>query len=112
MLAWQLSNTLDSAFCVHTLESPSGCYGKPEIFNTDQDSQFTSGTFTWRLLEAGVQVSMDGRGRWMDNLFIEPLWRSLKYESVYLADPEDGFQGEQMIGEWLEFCNRRRPHSA
>ena len=89
-----------------------GGYGKPEIFNTDQGSQFTSETFTGRLLEAGVQVSMDGRGGWMDTLFIEWLWRQLKYESVYLAEPEVGFQAERMIGERLEIYNRRRPHSA
>ena len=111
-LAWQLSNTLDSGFCVNALESAFGGYGKPEIFNTDQGSQFTSETFTGRLLEAGVRVSMDGRGRWMDNLFIERLWRSLKYESLYLAEPEDGFEAKRMIGQWLEFYNRRRPHSA
>ena len=110
-LAWQLSNTLDSGFCVEALEAALGGYGKPEIFNTDQGTQFTSEAFTGRLLEAGVQVSMDGRGRWMDNLFIERLWRSLKYESVYLAEPEDGFEAERMIGEWLEFYNRKRPHS-
>ena len=111
-LAWQLSNTLDSGFCVEALDSALGGYGKPEIFNTDQGTQFTSEAFTGRLLEVGVQVSMDGRGRWMDNLFIERLWRSLKYESVYLAEPEDGFEAERMIRQWLEFYNRRRPHSA
>ena len=110
-LAWQLSNTLDSGFCVEALEAALGGYGKPEIFNRDQGTQFTSEAFTGRLLEAGVQVSMDGRGRWMDKLFIERLWRSLKYESVYLAEPEDGFEAERLIGEWLEFYNRKRPHS-
>src|SRR5271157_3690306 len=82
VLSWRLSNTMDASFCVATLEEALARYGKPEIFNTDQGSQFTSADFTGVLIEAGVRVSMDGRGRWMDNVFIERVWRSLKYEDV------------------------------
>ena len=87
-------------------------HGQPEIFNTDQGSQFTGFAFTGRLRAAGVQISMDGRGRCMDNIFIERLWRSLKYEAVYLHDLADGFQARRVIGEWIDFYNAERPHSA
>ena len=87
-------------------------YGKPEIFNTDQGSQFTSRAFTGRLLAAGVRISMDGRGRCMDNVFIERLWRSLKYEAVYLHDLAGGFEAERVIDAWMTFYNTERPHSA
>ena len=83
-LAWRLSNTMDVSFCLAALEEALAKFGKPEIFNTDQGSQFTSAAFTEALAKAGVAISMDGRGRWMDNVFIERLWRSLKYEDVYL----------------------------
>ena len=84
VLSWRMSNTLDADFCVRALDEALARYGRPEIFNTDQGSQFTSRDFTGRLLKAGVQISMDGRGRWADNVFIERLWRSLKYEDVHL----------------------------
>ena len=87
-------------------------YGKPEIFNTDQGSQFTSLDFTGVLKDAEVTISMDGRGRCMDNIFIERLWRSLKYEAVYLHELTDGFVAQRVIGEWIGFYNTTRPHSA
>ena len=112
VLAWRLSNTLDSAFCVAALEEALARFGKPEIFNTDQGSQFTSAAFTGRLEAAGVRVSMDGRGRWMDNVFIERLWRSLKYEEVYLKGYADGREARAGIAAWIAFYNGRRPHQA
>ena len=87
-------------------------YGTPKIFNTDQGSQFTSFEFTGALKAAGIAISMDGRGRCMDNIFIERLWRSLKYEAVYLHELTDGFKAERVIGEWIDFYNTERPHSA
>jgi putative transposase len=87
-------------------------FGKPEIFNTDQGSQFTSAAFTGALIEASVAISMDGRGRWMDNVFIERLWRSLKYEDVYLKGYADGRDAAHGIAEWVAFYNERRPHQA
>ena len=105
MLAWRLSNTLDAAFCVEALEEALTRHGQPEIFNTDQGSPFTGFAFTGRLRAAGVQISMDGRGRCMHNIFIERLWRSLKYEAVYLRDLADGFQSRRVIGEWIDFYN-------
>ena len=110
--AWRLSNTLDAGFCVEALEEARTRHGQPEIFNTDQGSPFTGFAFTGRLRAAGVQISMDGRGRCMDNIFIERLWRSLKYEAVYLHDLADGFQARRVIGEWIDFYNAERPHSA
>ncbi len=112
VLAWRLSNTMDAAFCVEALNDALDRYGKPEIFNTDQGSQFTSFDFTGRLKDAEVTVSMDGRGRCMDNIFIERLWRSLKYEAVHLHELTDGFHAEHVIGEWIAFYNSERPHSA
>ncbi len=105
VLAWRLSNTMDARFCVEALEEALARYGRPEIFNTDQGSQFTSTDFTGVLKDAGVAISMDGRGRCMDNIFIERLWRSLKYEAVYLHEMTDGFKAEQVIGEWMS-CPR------
>ena len=87
-------------------------YGQPEIFNTDQGSQFTSLDFTGVLKNASIRISMDGRGRCMDNIFIERLWRSLKYEAVYLHELTDGFHAERVIGEWIGFYNTERPHSS
>ena len=87
-------------------------HGRPEIFNTDQGSQFTSPRFTGLLTTAGIRVSMDGRGRWMDNVFIERLWRSLKYECVYLHAFELGSEARAGIGQWIEYYNAARPHSA
>ena len=112
VLAWRLSNTMDTEFCLAALaEALEGC-GIPEIFNTDQGSQFTSIAFTGQLEATGIRCSMDGRGRCLDNVFIERLWRSLKYEAVYLRDLEDGFEAQRVIGEWVEFYNETRPHSA
>jgi putative transposase len=112
VLAWQLSNTMDAPFCVAALEQALARFGRPEIFNTDQGSQFTSAVFTGTLMAAGVRISMDGRGRWMDNVFIERLWRSLKYEDVYLKGYSDGREARAGIGEWVAFYNSRRPHQA
>jgi len=112
VLAWRLSNTMDVSFCVAALEEALARFGRPEIFNTDQGSQFTSATFTGTLAAAGVRISMDGRGRWMDNVFIERLWRSLKYEDVYLKGYADGREARAGIGAWIAFYNTRRPHSA
>ena len=112
VLAWRLSNTMDAAFCIKALNEALGQYGRPEILNTDQGSQFTSFEFTGTLKDAGIAISMDGRGRCMDNIFIERLWRSLKYEAVYLHELTDGFKAERVIGEWIGFYNTARPHSA
>ena len=112
VLAWRLSNTLDSRFCLEALREALARYGKPAIFNTDQGSQFTSLDFTGVLKDAGVAISMDGRGRCLDNIFIERLWRSLKYEAVYLHEMTDGFAAERVIGDWIAFYNTERPHSA
>jgi putative transposase len=112
VLAWRLSNTLDADFCVAALKEALARYGRPKIFNTDQGSQFTSLAFIGTLNDAGVAISMDGRGRCMDNIFIERLWRSLKYEAVYLHDLTDGFVAERVIGAWIDFYNTERPHSA
>lgn len=112
VLAWRLSNTLDAEFCIEALEEALARYGRPEIFNTDQGSQFTSPRFTGLLTEAGVRVSMDGRGRWMDNVFIERLWRSMKYECVYLHAFETGSEARAGLGRWITYYNTDRPHSA
>ena len=112
VLAWRLSNTMDTRFCVEALNEALARSGKPGIFNTDQGSQFTSFEFTGVLKDAEVAISMDGRGRCMDNIFIERLWRSLKYEAVYLHELTDGFKAERVIGEWIDFYNTERPHSA
>jgi len=112
VLAWRLSNTMDARFCIEALNDALAKHGKPEIFNTDQGSQFTSLEFTDTLREADIKISMDGRGRCMDNIFIERLWRSLKYEAVYLHELTDGFAAERVIGEWMDFYNTIRPHSA
>jgi putative transposase len=111
VLAWRLSNTMDAWFCLEALNEALARYGKPEIFNTDQGSQFTSFDFTGVLKTAKVTISMDGRGRCMDNIFIERLWRSLKYEAVYLHELTDGFKAERVIGDWINFYNTERPHS-
>jgi putative transposase len=112
VLAWRLSNTMDVSFCVSALEAALARFGTPAIFNTDQGSQFTSAAFTGRLAAAGVKISMDGRGRWMDNVFIERLWRSLKYEDIYLKGYADGREVRAGIAEWIAFYNGRRPHQA
>jgi len=112
VLSWRLSNTLEASFCVSALEEALARFGKPEIFNTDQGSQFTSAAFTGTLMAAGIRVSMDGRGRWMDNVFIERLWRSLKYEDIYLKGYADGREARAGIAAWITFYNLQRPHQA
>ena len=112
VLSWRLSNTLDADFCIAALEEAMNRYGVPEIFNTDQGSQFTSLEFTQVLKDAGVAISMDGKGRWMDNVFIERLWRSVKWECVYLREFETGSQARQALGNWFCFYNEQRPHTA
>ncbi len=111
VLSWRLSNTMDSSFCVAALEEAINRYGVPEIFNTDQGSQFTSYEFTSSLKDAGIRISMDGKGRWMDNVFIERLWRSVKYECVYLREFNTGSQARDELGRWFHFYNWKRPHS-
>ena len=112
VLSWRLSNSLDADFCVAALEDALARYGKPEIFNTDQGVQFTSECHTGALLQAGISISMDGRGRALDNVFIERLWRSLKYEEVYLKDYRDGHEARSGIENYLEFYNKDRPHQS
>jgi len=112
VLSWRLSNTMDVSFCVSALEEALARFGRPEIFNTDQGSQFTSATFTGTLARAGIRISMDGRGRWMDNVFIERLWRSLKHEDIYLKGYADGREARAGIASWIAFYNTRRPHQA
>ena len=112
VLSWRLSNTLDARFCTEALTEALERYGRPEIFNSDQGSQFTSLEFTSVLKDSGVAISMDGRGRCLDNIFIERLWRSLKYEAVYLHELSDGFAAQRVISRWMEFYNTLRPHSA
>jgi putative transposase len=111
VLAWRVSNTMDVEFCLEALEQALTRFGKPDIFNTDQGSQFTSPRFTGVLQEAGIRISMDGRGRWMDNVFIERLWRSLKYECVYLHAFETGSELRTGLSKWIGYYNARRPHS-
>ena len=112
VLAWRLSNTLETTFCVEALQDALASYGQPEIFNTDQGSQFTSEDFTDVLHGLDVKISMDGKGRCIDNVFVERLWRSLKYEEVYL-NPYDSFSEARIgIGRYFEFFNNERPHSA
>ena len=110
VLAWRLSNTLDTEFCVDALEEALSRYGTPEIFNTDQGAQFTSELFTQVLKDAGVRISMDGKGRWIDNVFIERVWRSLKYEEVYLKAYENVAQAIRGIGDYFDLYNEQRPH--
>ena len=112
VLSWRLSNTLDGSFCVSALEEALARFGKPAIFNTDQGCQFTAAAFTGTLAAAGVRISMDGCGRWMDNVFIERLWRSLKYEDIYLKGYADGREAKAGIASWITFYNGRRPHQA
>jgi putative transposase len=112
VLSWRLSNTMDVSFCTEALEEALARFGKPEIFNSDQGSQFTSATFTTILERAGIGISMDGRGRCMDNIFIERLWRSLKHEDIYLKHYADGREARAGISRWFAFYNDRRPHQA
>jgi putative transposase len=112
ILAWRVSNTMDVDFCIEALEEALARFGRPERFNSDQGSQFTSLDFTRILLAAGVKISMDGLGRWMDNVFIERLWRSLKYECVYLHAFETGSESRAGLRWWIDYYNGRRPHSS
>jgi putative transposase len=112
VLAWRLSNTLAAEFCVEALEEALSRYGRPEIFNTDQGSQFTSDDFTGTLKRHGVMISMDGKGRCMDNIFVERLWRSLKYEEVYLHAYASVAEANAGIGGWLKFYNTERQHQS
>ena len=112
VLSWRLSITMEAAFCVEALEEALARHGKPEIFNTDQGSQFTSQEFTGVLLKAGVAISMDGKGSWRDNVFVERLWRSIKYEEIYLKAYDSVGEARQSIGRYLTFYNGGRPHSS
>ena len=112
VLAWRISNTMDTSFCLAALDDALARFGRPEIFNTDQGSQFTSAAFTGALTAAGIKISMDGRGRWMDNVFIERLWRSLKHEDLYLKSYADGHEATEGIARWMEFYNHERLHQA
>jgi len=112
VLAWRLSNTLGAEFCVETLEEALSRYDRPEIFNTDQGSQFTSDNFTGTLKRHGITISMDGKGRCMDNIFVERLWRSLKYEEVYLNAYATVAEAQEGIGAWLDFYNAERQHQS
>ena len=111
VLSWCLSNTLDDSFCVEALEEALR-KGRPDIFNTDQGAQFTSEAFTELLQQHGVWISMDGKGRYSDNLFIERLWRTVKYEEVYLKAYQDGRDARAGIGDYFRFYNAERPHQA
>ncbi len=112
VLTWRLSNSLDSDFCVEALEEALSIYGTPEIFNTDQGTQFTSEAFTGVLKDAGVDISMDGKGRWVDNVFVERLWRSVKYEDVYLKAYETVSEARNGIGTYRNFYNSERRHQS
>jgi len=112
VLSWRLSNTLEADFCVAALNEALARYGRPGVFNTDQGSQFTSEAFVGVLEKHGIDISMDGRGRWMDNVMIERLWRTLKYDCVYLNAWETGSEAREGIGRWIERYNGRRPHSS
>jgi len=112
VLSWRISNTMDTNFCIEALEEAIAIYGCPEVFNSDQGSQFTSIDFTDVLKKNNIQISMDGKGRWMDNVFIERLWRSLKYECIYLHAFESGQETRQGIKKWITLYNNERPHSS
>jgi putative transposase len=111
VLSWRLSNTLEGSFCIEALEEALSV-ARPEIFNSDQGSQFTAAAFTSRLESHGVAVSMDGRGRALDNVFVERLWRSVKYEEVYLRDYADGWEAEERLGAYFRFYSHQRVHQA
>lgn len=112
VLSWRVSNTMDASFCLEALEEAISRHGAPEIFNTDQGSQFTSDAFTGRLKSHDIKISMDGKGSWRDNVFVERLWRSVKYEEVYLKAYESVTEARRSIGIYLDFYNARRPHSS
>ena len=112
VLSWGVSITMEAAFCVDVLEQALAGHGRPEIFNTDQGSQFTGAAFTGVLIENGIAISMDGKGAWRDNVFVERLWRSVKYEEVYLKAYDSAGEARASIGRYLAFYNGRRPHSS
>ena len=112
VLSWRLSNTLTTDFCLEAVEESLQRYGTPEIFNTDQGSQFTSSDFVELLRHHGIQQSMDGKGRWVDNVFVERLWKSVKYEEVYLHAYDSVAQAKQGLERYFRFYNQRRPHSS
>jgi len=112
VLSWRLTNSLDTAPCIEALEEAIETYGKPEIFNSDQGCQFTSEDFTRVLKDHQIRISMDGKGRWMDNVFIERLWRSLKYEEVYLKAYDTVAEARRSIGNWMDFYNEERRHAS
>jgi putative transposase len=112
ILAWRLSNTMDASFCIDAVEAALTQYGSPQIFNTDQGSQFTSAEFTSLLISNGIEISMDGKGAWRDNVFVERFWRTIKYEEVYLHAYDSVAEARQSIGRYLAFYNARRPHTA
>jgi putative transposase len=110
VLSWRLSNTLDTSFCIDALEGAISLYGTPDIFNTDQGSQFTSSEFTTALLKRGIRISMDGQGRWRDNVFIERLWKTVKYQEVYLKAYESISHAKKELTKFFDRYNMRRPH--
>jgi len=112
VLTWRLSNTMDSSFCVDALEEALSRFPKPEIFNTDQGAQFTADSFTRVLLRQKIRISMDGKGRWLDNVFVERLWRSLKYEEIYLYAYDNLTEAGAGIRRYFTFYNELRPHTA
>jgi putative transposase len=112
VLAWRVSITMEVDFCLEAVEEAIGRHGKPGIFNTDQGSQFTSAAFTGLLADNAIRISMDGKGAWRDNVFVERLWRSVKYEEVYLKAYESVAEARASIGRYLDFYNRKRPHSS
>jgi putative transposase len=112
ILAWRLSNTMEAEFCIDALEDALAKHDKPGIFNTDQGSQFSGAAFTGVLTREDIAISMDGKGAWRDNVFVERFWRSVKYEEVYLRAYDDVPQARASLGRYLDFYNRRRPHSA
>ena len=112
VLAWELSNTLDASFCVRAVQRALAQYGVPEIFNTDQGCQFTSAEFTQPLLARGVKLSMDGKGRCLDNVFVERLWRTVKYDEIYIRSYQTMLDAEKLLTAFFRFYNDRRPHSA
>jgi putative transposase len=112
VLAWRLSITMEVDFCLDAVEAALARHGRPEIFNTDEGRQFTSAAFTGLLLKNGIAISMDGRGAWRDNVFVERIWRSVKYEEVYLRAYDSVGEARASLGRYLEFYNSKRPHSS
>lgn len=112
VLSWRLSITMTADFCIDAVEEALAAYGKPEIFNTDQGSQFTSGDFVGLMLANRIEISMDGKGSWRDNVFVERLWRSVKYEEVYLRAYDSVTEARASLGRYFDFYNGRRPHSS